>query len=408
MNKRNKKEDNRGKSSLVIFIGVFLALALIFSATLGIISAVKGAASVVSYEGITMDKSVASFFVSRFKVEYISALRKSGVNAADTEAFWASKDDTGATYGEKFNTLAVQYLKEIVATAYLFDRYSGLKKEDKEVIKATCRDVLEYQANGDKAVFNDMAAPYGFDYDSFCDAVELLYKSTSSYSVIYGADGTGIYNDNASCEEYLSEYSHVQLIFIRTEQKLTTDDEGKSVLVDLTDAERAERLALIETLSAAIDAIKTGSDGQMTPAMFEIYLDGRYNDGDTSMTSTGYYFHEDAETTKEFAEAFPEVVKAALEMKRGEFDKVKTSVIDKDNLIGMEGVCFIYKYAPTSGAYKTASLETWFSDFYSNASEHLFVESVASLIADARTTDRLAELDIVAIPKNTELVPRFE
>ena len=408
MKKKNEKDDNRGKRSLVIFIAVFLSLALAFGATLGIITAVKAAGSVVSYEGITMSKPVASFFVSRFKVEYLSALRATGVNAADTEAFWTSKDDTGATYGEKFNSLAVQYLKEIVSTAYLFDRYSGLKKEDKEVIKKTCNDVLDYQANGDESIFNDMAAKYGFDYDSFCEAVELLYKSSSSYSVIYGADGTGIYNDSASCEKYLAEYSHVQLIFIRTEQKLTTDYEGKEVLVDLTAPEKAERMELIDTLSAAIDAITNDTDGQMTPAMFEIYLDGKYNDGDTSMNSTGYYFHEDAETTMEFSEAFPEVVKAALEMKNGEFRRVTTSLVDEDNLIGMEGVCFIYKYAPTEGAYKTSSLETWFSDFYAHASEHLFVESVATLIADAKTTDKLAELDIVAIPKNTELVPRFE
>jgi hypothetical protein len=355
-----------------------------------------------------MNKEVASFFVSRFKVEYISALRSSGVNATDTEAFWSSKDDTGATYGESFRTLAEQYLKEVVATAYLFDRYAKLNKEDKEKIKATCRDVLEYQAGGDEDKFNETAAKYGFDYDSFCDAVELLYKSTSSYSAIYGADGTGIYGDNASCEKYLSEYSHVQFIFIRTAQKLTTDSDGNTVLVDLTESERAERAALIDTLAKAIDATKNGADGQMTPAMFEIYLDKKYNDGDTSMNSTGYYLHENAETTAELAVAFPEVVKVALEMENGQFEKVVTTTVDEDNLIGMDAVCFIYKYAPTSGAYKTPSLERWFSDFYSDASEKMFVESVSALIKDAKTTDKLFELDIVAIPKNTELVPRFE
>ena len=411
MNKKSKKKvktENVGRNTLVIFIAVFLMLALVLGGTLGIITSVKNAKSVVSYEGITMNKQVASFFISRFKVEYISALRSSGVNASDTEAFWASRDDTGATYGSKFTTLAVQYLKEIVATAYLFDRYSGLKKEDKEIIRNTCRDVLEYQAAGNEDTFNGMAAAYGFDYDSFCDAVELLYKSSSSFSAIYGADGTGIYGDNASCEKYLAEYSHVQLIFVRTEQKLVKDDEGKSVAVDLTDAEKAEKQALIDTLTKAINAISTGADGQMTPAMFEIYLDGKYNDGDTSMNPTGYYLHEDAETTREFSEAFPEVVKAALEMKNGEFRKVSTTLVDDDNLIGMAGVCFIYKYAPASGAYKTPSLETWFSDFYSDASEHIFVESVASLISDAETTERLAEIDILAVPKNTALVPRFE
>lgn len=406
--KKIDKTNKKGSRALVIFIAAFLSLALIFGATLGIISAVKRVRSVVSYEGITMSKPVAAFFISRFKVEYISALRSSGVNASDTEAFWASKDDTGATYGEKFSALAEQYLKETVATAYLFDRYSKLDKTDKETIKNTCLDVLEYQAGGDEERFNEITAKYGFDYDAFCDAVELLYKSSRSYTVIYGEDGSGIYGDTASCEKYLSEYSHVQFIFIRTEQKLTTDSEGKTVLVDLTAEEKAERAELIATLTAAIDAIKTDSDGQMTPAMFEIYLDAKYNDGDTSMNSTGYYLHENAETTAELAEAFPEVVKAALEMKKGEFRRVNTTLIDEDNLIGMEGVCFIYKYAPASSAYTNASLEAWFSDFYSDASQKTFFESVATLVDGAKTTEKLLELDIVGIPANTEIVPRFE
>ena len=126
------------------------------------------------------------------------------------------------------------------------------------------------------------------------------------------------------------------------------------------------------------------------------------------MNSTGYYLHENAETTAELAIAFPEVVKVALEMENGQFEKVVTTMVDEDNLIGMDAVCFIYKYAPTSGAYKTPSLERWFSDFYSDASEKMFVESVSALIKDAKTTDKLSKLDIVAIPKNTELVPRFE
>ena len=408
MKKKNNIKEKPKKHALFVFVAAFLSLALIFGATLGVIAIVKRANSVVSYDGVTMTKPVASFFVSRFKVEYISALRASGVNAVDTDAFWASADESGESYGDKFTTLAVQYLKEVVSTAYLFDRYAGLTKVDKEKIKTTCSEVLEYQAGGDEDVFNEMAAPYGFDYGSFCDAVELLYKSSNSYTAIYGADGTGIYNDSASCQKYLSEYSHVQLIFIRTAQKLTTDSEGKTVLVDLTDEEKAQRAEIINTLTTAIEALATGADGRMTPAMFEIYLDEKYNDGDTAMNNTGYYFHEDAATTAEFAEAFPEVVKAALEMKNGEYRKVTTTLIDEDNLIGMEGVCFIYKYAPNLDAYKSASLENWFTDFYSDASEHIFVESVSTLIANAVVSEKLSEINIVAIPKNTDLVPRFE
>ena len=179
MKKKNNIKERSGKHTLLVFVAAFLSLALILGATLGVIAIVKRANSVVSYDGVTMTKPVASFFVSRFKVEYISALRASGVNAVDTDAFWALADESGESYGDKFTTLAVQYLKEVVSTAYLFDRYAGLTKADKEKIKTTCSEVLEYQAGGDKDVFNEMAALYGFDYGSFCDAVELLYKSSN-------------------------------------------------------------------------------------------------------------------------------------------------------------------------------------------------------------------------------------
>ena len=66
MKKKNNKKEKSGKRALLVFIAAFLSLALVFGATLGIISIVKRSNSVVSYDGVTMSAPVASFFVSRF------------------------------------------------------------------------------------------------------------------------------------------------------------------------------------------------------------------------------------------------------------------------------------------------------------------------------------------------------
>ena len=59
MKKKNNKKEKPGKHTLLVFIAAFLSLALVFGATLGIISIVKRSNSVVSYDGVTMSAPVA-------------------------------------------------------------------------------------------------------------------------------------------------------------------------------------------------------------------------------------------------------------------------------------------------------------------------------------------------------------
>ena len=286
-----KTNKSTGKSKVVVFfVGGFLALVLIFGMVLGSIAIVKNAGAVVSYEGVTMDKEVASFFLSRFKVEYLSSLLSGGYELADdTEEFWASEYSEGVTHGERYEQMAEKYLKEIVVSTYLFDRYASLDSSDKEKIRKTAQEILTYHADGDETIFNSSVQKYGFSYDSFLDAVEMLYKSNRAFTVIYGTDGSRIATDTVACEDYLQEYSHVKLLFIRTESKLTTDVSGAQEIVPLDEEEKAERQRRLAELRAAMDAYKNDADGQMTPESFEYFL-GKYGEGDSSMDSIGYYF----------------------------------------------------------------------------------------------------------------------
>ena len=391
---------------LFISAAVFLALALLFGAVLGTVVAVRESRAVVSYRGATVTEEELCFFVSAIKPSYIAALKAEGyTEAADMASFWVQKYDGEMSHGDRFIAFVKDYLAEIAVCEYLFDKYSSLDAYDRERIDTAVTETLDFKANGDISEFNRLAEEYGFDYDSFKSAARILYKAQMAYSRIYGSGGESLIYATDECEKYLAEYDHVKLLFIRTETKFLTDAYGERVpdasgndtLVPLTDEERAERAALIAEIRAAVDGYKTGADVQMSSESFDIYL-AEHGEGDKTMNACGYYFHKDSAYTKEFSEEFSEIVKLASEMEIGDFDEVKTSV----------GVCFVYKYKPTAGAYIQKATEVFFGDFFANGSVSLFAETVDGLVPYAKVkTDKYGFEAVLDIPKNSIFIPRF-
>ncbi len=406
--KKAKKPINK-KKLLTILICTFLAAVILFGAVLGIISVVKSRNAVISYEGITMDEKVASFFVGRFKTKYIRDLRSDGYPAVNTEEFWNSKYDSEKTHGEIMKEFATLQLKQIIINNYLFDRYSSLTSEDEYKIEKAIEETLEYHTGGSRDEFDLQAAEYGFDYDAYCDAVEMLYKSERAFSAIYGTDGSAISGDKTSCNNYLSEYSHVSLIFIRTEDKLVIHDDKTSMVVPLSEEEKAQRQAAIEEISTAITAYEQGGEGQMTPSAYALYL-SKYGEGDSDYNSLGYYFHKDSEFTAEYATQFSAVTEKALSMEIGSYAKVEVDMrnVHDENAESSPGVCFIYKSAPQSGAYSESVLSGCFSDFYSDASTAFFLDASESLAELIEIGPKFSDVDFYAISTNSILYPRYD
>jgi hypothetical protein len=162
---------------------------------------------------------------------------------------------------------------------------------------------------------------------------------------------------------------------------------------ELTEDEKHEKAEIIDTITAAIDAKNSGGDKQITPEMFEIYLEK--SDGDPEMYEKGYYFHQNAEMTAEFAEEFPEIVERALDMEKYEYEKVDCSI----------GVCFIYKYDITKDAYDDAD-NVFFSDFYSDAADYVYASLLEVMKPDAVFEDSFGEIDLLAIPYLEEFYVR--
>ena len=378
---------------LIIFISIFLAAVLILGCVLGLVAILRSAKAVVKYDNVTMDAGCVRYFASYYKMIYIRTLRSSGVMASDTEAFWEKTDSEGVSEGEKFKKSFDEYIASLIAAESVFTENGSYTAEDKLTVTLTAEEILEDRAEGSVSKFNAAAKKYGFDYDDFCNALAILYKSQRAQEIVYGVDGENLSAFPDQCKKYLDTYSHVSLIFIRTEDILVKDDKGdfvydalgNPVTRKLTEEEREEREASIETLTAAIDAKNSGGDKQITPEMFEIYL--KKSDGDPEMTDRGYYFNPNASATVEFSGEFPEVVEAALEMEKYEYRRVDCSI----------GVCFIYKYDVTSDAY-TDKEDLFFSDFYKDASAYLFTEVLETIIPEVGFTDAYKEIDVLSIP----------
>ena len=393
------------KKPIILLISVFLILAVVAASVAAIVIGVKNKNAVVRYEGAAMDEGVANFFVSHYKSTFLDALKDSGTEAYDTEEFWNSEYYSGTTYAQYFSIYAERYLTEIIAANYLFDKYSSLKKSDKEKINYTIDEVLTFKADGSKEKFNEITADYGFDFSDFKEASKMLYKAQNMRKVVFGADGEKMVNFEEECEDYLENYSHVKLLFIRTETKFlldadgnrVLDDDGNDTLVPLNDEEKAQRGELIKKIRDAIEGKKTNADIQMTPDMFNSFLENN-GEGDEDMNASGYYFFGEAEYTQQFQARFPDIVSGAASMNNGEYKEVKTDF----------GVCFIYKYENTPSAYKNPTVDGCFSDFYANAAEFLFALSIEEVIGDITVNkDKVEKIDFVNIKSNSVYVPRF-
>ena len=393
-----KKSNNR---FLIIFVCAFVALVTIVGGTIGAVVAINNSKAIVKCDGVALEEGEVMYLASYYKMLYIRALRTAGISAKDTEEFWNSKNEDGVSYGESYLLGFKDYVKRLVAACNVFLDYSSYTKADSKRVKNVAEEILEAKASGSVSEFNEKCEKYGFNYNDFCDAIALLYKADRSETVIYGENGVNLTNFPDECAKYLDTYSHVSLLFVRTEETFALDGEGNriydengnAVMRALTEEERLEKQRIIDTLTSAIEAKKNGGDMQITPEMFELYLEK--SDGDSKMFDKGYYFRENAEKTAEFATMFPEVVERALDMELYEYDKVDCSI----------GVCFIYKYDVTEGAY-SSSENVFFSDFYSDAANYLYSDVLETLKSDVYFSDKFDEIDLLGIPYLEEFYVR--
>ena len=389
------------KRLIIILVSAFLAAVLLFGAIFGIILAVKNAGYVIRYGNVGIDEGVANYLASYYKNIYMQSLSKNGAEVEDTEEFWGQIMVNDSTLGDYLRYATENYIRQVVAANYLFDRYTRLSKDDKLDIELAIEEKLEYLAGGSVKSFNEMAEKHGFDFEDFKRATEILYKSWAARAKIFGENGEYMLEFPDELEEFYKGYAHVKLLFVRTESVFELDDNGNRIpdadgndkTRPLTDEEKSQRLAAIETLKALAAKINSG---EATAADFDSALID-YDEGDRTSHAKGYYFNENATYTKSFAEEFERIVKASYELSIGKADYVDCSV----------GVCFIYRIPRAEGAYVDTSSDWCFSDFFPNASKEMFQTMIEEIAESVETREGWENIDPVAIPYNTDFIARF-
>lgn len=398
-------ESKRKISPLTIFVCIFVAVVLVVGASIGIAIGVKNANAMVKYDGLTLDRELTSYFVTYYKSVYMGLLSSSGIEVRDTEEFWNTIYVGNATYGDYLQAYTKKYLRELLVANHLYDSYSSYTGEDRKTVNTAIEEILTYKANGDVKSFNSTASKFGFDFSTFKRAAVMLYKAHSAKEVIFGTDGAKMANYPDMCEDYLAAYSHVHLLFIRTENTFVLDEDGNRVqgddgydqVRDLTPEELADRQSAIDTISEAIAARGEGGDVQISPEMFATFQE-RYDEGDRDKHADGYYFSANSSYAREFSSKYKEVVDLALKMNADTYQMVKTDV----------GVCFIYKDTVDAGAYLTSDKD-FFTDFYSDGASVLFDNMLVELSKDAIISEKYKDsFDLIKLPYNYDLIPTFE
>lgn len=401
--KASKQKPRSRKKILLTIICIFLGIVLVFGIALGIVIGVKNAKAVVYLDGSTLDEGEANFFATYYKYRFLTEYASKG--ARDDEDFWNSKFDEKTTYGELFRQGTLEYLKSVLVMEYLFDSYSSLTDEDERKIEKAVAEVLDYKAEGSEERFNEMAAGYGFDFDSFKSAAEIFYKANESFERIYGKGGSNMKYFDEECKSFFETYSHVKLLFIRTNDRFILDENGNRIPDDdgndskeaLTDKEKAARQQLISEIRASIQAYREDSDtvAQMSPGHFDnlLYL---HDEGDRTKHNSGYYFSESSSYSREFASAYPEIVKKSLEMEKNSYAELEYD----------GGVCFIYKCENKEEDFNTLE-DGFFTDFYALAAASSFSDAVAELTKAVEVKDKFDGIDLFALDYNYNLIPRF-
>ena len=402
-----KTKEPRKNKFLLTFICIFLAVVLIFGITMGVVIAVTNARVGAKYGSINMSEGALRAFISDYKSEYVARLLANQVHVFDHESFWSSMADGEHTYGEYLGSATEEKVREYVVKAALFDSVRSLTVADKKRIDGACREVLfDRVGSYDEGAFNKLTEPYGFTYADMKEMATVVYKAERALSVFYGEGGEKvIYREDGKCEEYLATYSHVYILFIRTEDTFVKDENGNrveegalDVLRPLTDAERAERAEVIGNIRAAIEAKKNGGDMVITPTMFFEYVD-KYSDNDPSADKDGYYLKSGTAYTELSRIDAPELTEAALEMAVGEFLEVP---------FDDAGVCFLYRSEPKPGAYLFSSDGDSLSDFSAGAAAYCFESDVQAFMSNVVLTEKYYMIDPTKIKYTNEFFPIVE
>jgi hypothetical protein len=393
---------------LLIFVCIFLALVIGIGSFAGIYLAIKNSKTAVKLGSVSVSEGSARFLVSTFKSDYIALLSNNKIAAYDSERFWNKEAEAGTTYRDMLDSYIKDRLLSLAASASIYKDTLG-KNDAREVAEKTAENILSLRFDGDKSKFNTEAEPYGFEYDDYIEAIELLYCESAAMESIYGENGKNLESYPEQCVDYLDNFVRVKILFLMENDRYSLDenknyienpdDGGETALTHpMSESEKAARAALIERLRSLVSGTGGESMTENTVDYYQKSATGDYekSDGDPYWPDgeyIGYYFNKSSRATALFSKRYEGVVEAAFDMKVGEYRIVDCPTID--------GVCLLYRCNTESKAYKNEE-NPFFADFYENAASHLYGEVIEAYRSEISYGKPYSEIDLITQKKSSK------
>lgn len=160
--------------------------------------------------------------------------------------------------------------------------------EQKEALEDEIEELRSTYATGDdtEASFKDFLASYNYTEDSFRTQRNLNYLYYNVFAELYGEQGEKL--DEAKVLDYAEKNDYVTSahILIKT-TKDVTDDDGKTTSEELSEAEKAEKLAQAQELA---DELKAITDNEKRWERFKELMDEYSEDPGKESFPNGYCF----------------------------------------------------------------------------------------------------------------------
>lgn len=160
--------------------------------------------------------------------------------------------------------------------------------EQKEDLEVEIEELRSTYATGDdtEASFKDFLAGYNYTQDSYRTQRNLNYLYYNVFAELYGEQGEKL--DESKVLDYAEKNDYVTSahILIKT-TKDVTDDDGKTTTEELSEAEKAEKLAQAQELA---DELKAIDDNEKRWERFKELMDEYSEDPGKESFPNGYCF----------------------------------------------------------------------------------------------------------------------
>ena len=400
------QSEQKTKRIITVAVSVFVGIALLVGAIFGIVLGVRNASYLVYCNGVGIDAGVASYLASYYKSDYITSLQYQGISVVDVPAFWMQKvhPDVASTYGDYLELYVENSIKNLIAANSIFDSRMTLTTADKKELAVATQEILTFRSSGDKSTFNAATAQYGFDYNDFVTATEMLYKATILPSRLFGMGEESMAAAySAECDALLEEYIRASFLFIRTDNTYVYDNDGKYIVDEngkyttrpLSDDEVAERLADVEKLKGIIS-------GDYELALFDDLWQKYEKENNAELVNC--YIHPDSSFTEALNEKYPDAISVLYDMYDLQLGYTEDKSTDDEN--SFVGYVFVYRNTVEAGAYLNGD-DTWFDDFYDICAYDIYDAMLTEASGDVEIRSKWDSISPITIPYNTDYVARI-